>query len=48
MKCTGTTIQLADPRVVSKADAAAKLAGFGRAIFPRLPFDSAVLLKRVN
>ena len=48
MKWRGATIELADPRVVPKADAAAKLTGFGRAIFPRLPFDSAVLLKRVN
>jgi len=32
--------------VVPKAEAAAKLTGFGRAIFPRLPFDLAVLLRR--
>ena len=42
----GRTIKLADPRVVSKAEAAAHVTGFWRAIFPRLPFESAVLLAR--
>ncbi len=42
----GRTIKLTDPRVMSKADAAAHVTGFWRAIFPRLPFESAVLLTR--
>jgi deazaflavin-dependent oxidoreductase (nitroreductase family) len=42
----GRTIKLADPRVVSKAEATAHVTGFWRAIFPRLPFESAVLLAR--
>jgi hypothetical protein len=37
---------VADPQVVPKAQAAARVTGFWRAIFPRLPFDSAVLLTR--
>jgi deazaflavin-dependent oxidoreductase (nitroreductase family) len=44
----GKTIELTEPRVVPKAEAAAKVTGISRAIFPRLPFDSAVLLTQVN
>ena len=43
----GRTFQLADPRVVTKAEAATHVTGFGRVAFGRLPFDQAVLLKRV-
>jgi deazaflavin-dependent oxidoreductase (nitroreductase family) len=43
---SGRTTELTDPRVVSKAEAAAKVTGLSRVIFPRLPFDSAVLLTR--
>jgi deazaflavin-dependent oxidoreductase (nitroreductase family) len=42
----GKTIKLTEPRVMPKAEAAAYVTGFWRAIFPRLPFDSAVLLRR--
>jgi hypothetical protein len=42
----GKTIRLTEPRVMSKAEAATYVTGFSRAIFPRLPFDSAVLLTR--
>lgn len=46
MKRMGRMIVLSDPRVMSKADAATRVTGFWRAIFPRLPFESAVLLSR--
>jgi hypothetical protein len=46
MKRMGRTIELTDPSVVPKAEAAAYVTGFWRAVFPRLPFDSAVLLTR--
>lgn len=42
----GRTIEVAEPRVVSKAEAAAHVTGPSRVIFPRVPFDSAVLLTR--
>lgn len=42
----GTTFTVGDPRVVSKAEAAPHVTGIGRFFFPRLPFDSAVLLDR--
>ena len=42
----GKTIELADPRVVTKAEAAATVTGFWRPIFARLPFEPAVLLTR--
>jgi deazaflavin-dependent oxidoreductase (nitroreductase family) len=44
----GKTVDLTDPRVVPKAEAAARVTGFWRAVFPRLPFESAVLLTRAN
>ena len=47
MKRMGKTIELTEPRVVTKADAAARVTGFWRPIFPRLPFEQAVLLTRV-
>jgi deazaflavin-dependent oxidoreductase (nitroreductase family) len=46
VKHSGKTTDLVDPRIVSKAEAATKVTGFSRMIFPRLPFDSAVLLTR--
>lgn len=46
MQRLGRTIELTAPRVVPKAEAATHVTGFSRAIFPRLPFDSAVLLTR--
>jgi deazaflavin-dependent oxidoreductase (nitroreductase family) len=42
----GKTITLTSPRVMPKAAAAGHVTGFWRVIFPRLPFDSAVLLTR--
>ena len=42
----GKTIELSEPRIMPKAEAAAHVTGFWRAIFPRLPFDSAVLFTR--
>jgi deazaflavin-dependent oxidoreductase (nitroreductase family) len=44
----GKTSKVTDPRVMPKAEAATHVTGFWRAIFPRLPFDSAVLLTRTN
>ncbi len=46
MKRMGKTIGVADPRIMTKAEAASQVTGFWRAIFLRLPFDSAVLLTR--
>lgn len=46
LKHYGRFITVADPRVVSKAEAAAHVTGAGRLVFPRLPFDEAVLLRR--
>ena len=37
MKRMGERIELADPRVVTKAEAAARVTGFWRPIFARLP-----------
>lgn len=44
MKRMGRTIVLTEPRVMPKAEAAIHVTGFWRVIFPRLPFESAVLL----
>jgi hypothetical protein len=40
-----TTITVSEPRIVPKAEAAQHVTGFFRPIFPRLPFDQAVLLR---
>jgi deazaflavin-dependent oxidoreductase (nitroreductase family) len=42
----GKTFVVADARVMSKADAAPSVTGLGSVVFPRLPFDEAVLLRR--
>jgi deazaflavin-dependent oxidoreductase (nitroreductase family) len=42
----GKTIRLTEPRVMSTAEAATQVTEFWRPIFPRLPFESAVLLTR--
>ena len=42
----GRTVDLTGPRVMPKAEAATYVTGLSRLIFPRLPFDSAVLLTR--
>lgn len=46
IKRMGRTIEVTEPRVVPKAEAAAHVTGFSRRVFPRLPFESAVLLTR--
>jgi hypothetical protein len=48
MKRYGKTIELVDPHVVSKAQAASRVTGFWRLLFARLPFEEAVLLKRAS
>jgi deazaflavin-dependent oxidoreductase (nitroreductase family) len=47
MRRYGKTFELADPRVMPKAEAAPAVKGLSRPIFARLPFESAVLLRRV-
>jgi deazaflavin-dependent oxidoreductase (nitroreductase family) len=47
MRRYGKTFALAEPRVVTKAEAAPSVKGGWRPIFARLPFEQAVLLKRV-
>jgi deazaflavin-dependent oxidoreductase (nitroreductase family) len=47
MRRYGKTIELSDPRVMPKAEAAQSVKGVWRPIFARLPFEQAVLLKRV-
>ena len=47
MRRYGKTFELADPRVMSKAEAAPSVKGAWRPIFARLPFEQAVLLRRV-
>jgi len=42
---SGKTITVSEPRIVPKAEAARQVTGFFRSIFPRLPFDQAVLLR---
>jgi deazaflavin-dependent oxidoreductase (nitroreductase family) len=44
----GKTFAVADPRVVSKQEAAAHVTGLARVVFPRLPFENAVLLRRAS
>jgi deazaflavin-dependent oxidoreductase (nitroreductase family) len=46
MQRYGKTIELVDPEVVPKAEAARAVNGLWRPIFERLPFEQAVLLKR--
>jgi len=44
----GHSFAVEQPRVLPRAEAASYVTGFGRKVFPRLPFDSAVLLKRAS
>jgi deazaflavin-dependent oxidoreductase (nitroreductase family) len=46
MRRYGRTIELVDPRVMPKAEAAPSVTGLWRPIFERLPFEQAVLLRR--
>ncbi len=40
----GRSRSVRNPRVVTKNEAAAHVTGFGRRVFPRLPFEDALLL----
>lgn len=44
----GRTFEVTEPRVVTKAQAATYVTGPARQVFPRLPFDQAVLLNRTD
>ncbi|BBY98756.1 nitroreductase family deazaflavin-dependent oxidoreductase [Mycolicibacterium fallax] len=44
----GKTFRVVDPRVVDKAAAAPHVTGAARVVFPRLPFEQAVLLRRAD
>ncbi|MDD4867339.1 MAG: nitroreductase family deazaflavin-dependent oxidoreductase [Mycobacterium sp.] len=44
MRRNGTSFGIADPRVVSREEAASHVTGRWRPIFARLPFERAVLL----
>ena len=44
----GRTIELTDPHVMPKAEAAPAVNGMVRPLFARLPFEQAVLLKRAD
>lgn len=46
MRRYGKTIELVDPEVMPKAQAARAVKGLWRPIFARLPFEQAVLLRR--
>ena len=48
IKRGGRTADYADPRVVSKAEAAQAITGPVRFLFARLPFEQAVLLRRAD
>jgi deazaflavin-dependent oxidoreductase (nitroreductase family) len=40
----GRTHTVCDPKVVTRDEAAAHVAGVGRRVFPKLPFENALLL----
>lgn len=44
----GREFAVSDPQVVTKEQAAQHITGAGRMVFGRLPFESAVLLKRAD
>lgn len=46
LKRYGRTFSVGNPRVVTKAEAAADVSGLWRPIFSTLPFEKAVLLRR--
>ncbi len=46
LKRHGRTFGVVDPQMVTKAEAAEHVVGFGRIMFSRLPFEYAVLLRR--
>ena len=42
----GRVVPVRDPRVVTREEAASHVNGFGRRVFPKLPFEHALLLTR--
>lgn len=46
LKRHGATFTVTDPRIVTKAEAATQVTGVARFVFPRIPFEQAVLLRR--
>ena len=46
MRRHGRSFQVTDPRVMSRDEAAAAVTGVMRPVFTRLPFESAVLMRR--
>jgi deazaflavin-dependent oxidoreductase (nitroreductase family) len=48
MRRNSKTFGISDPKVVSKAEAAAYVTGRARPIFARLPFEQAVLLTKTD
>ncbi len=48
MRRNGKSFDVADPQVVTKAEAATHVAGGARRIFARLPFEEAVLLTKAG
>src|SRR5690606_144328 len=48
MRRHGKTLTLTDPQVMSRDEAAKSVVGPARRVFARLPFEQAVLLRRVS
>jgi deazaflavin-dependent oxidoreductase (nitroreductase family) len=48
MRRHGKTFGVSNPRTVTKAEAATHVTGAGRRVFPRIPFDQAVLLTKTD
>ncbi len=48
MRRHGRTFEVTNPRVMSKEEAAPSVTGRSRALFSRLPFEQAVLLRRAS
>lgn len=48
MQRYGKSFEVTQPQVMPKADAARSVRGASRPIFARLPFETAVLLRRVD
>ncbi len=48
MRRNAKTFGVTNPRTVAKAEAAPHITGFGRRIFPRMPFEQAVLLTKTE
>jgi deazaflavin-dependent oxidoreductase (nitroreductase family) len=48
MRRHGKTFSVSNPRTVTKAEAAPHVTGAGRRVFPRIPFEQAVLLTKTD